>query len=105
MKVLSVKRTPKVKNAAVFHDAGGVPVFLNGFGVPAALRILAPEGVQWIDKCSGQLLSPELPAASHSRRSPSGQTGMGHSDDRRAPAAAKTSGAKKTKRPNTCMDD
>ncbi|MCK6694278.1 MAG: hypothetical protein L6Q97_19525 [Thermoanaerobaculia bacterium] len=104
MKVLSVKRTRKVKNATALHDAGGVPVFLNGFGVPASLRALAPDGVQWIDSFSGQPLSPERPQVRHSGRNPSCKAGE-LSDGCPVPGMANTNGTKKTKRPNTCMDD
>lgn len=104
MKVLSVKRMRKIKNAPVLHDAGGVPVFLNGFGVPASLRALAPGNVQWIDDPSGCPLFPEPRAVKCSRRNFSRRAGEG-SDGCLSPGMAKTSDAKRIKRYSTCMDD
>ncbi len=104
MKVLFVKRKGKNKGVTVPDHTGGVPVFLSGFGVPAALRALAPDYVQWIGDDSGQLLLPKLPSVECPGRKPPFETGM-LSDGGLAPGASQTGSAKKVKRSSTCIDD
>ncbi len=60
MKSLLSRSSKRKAHKPVLYSDFGIPVFLNGFGIPASMRHLAPDYVNWVEPFGEPLLVPAV---------------------------------------------
>ena len=79
MKSLLARTSKRRTYKPVLYTDFGIPVFLNGFGIPASMRHLAPDYVNWIEPPEEPIPAPAVTSESFPSKH-TGNTGRADSD-------------------------